>query len=70
MTAAHLVFAVATTCYIFLAIQFEEHDLVRSHSEYRNYRDQTSMIIPMPPRKRDQGSAAGELVSNKASGVQ
>src|SRR5215467_11644003 len=70
MTAAHLVFAVATTCYIFLAIQFEERDLVRSHGEYRNYREQTSMIIPMPPRKLDHGSAGRDLVSNKASGAQ
>jgi len=68
MTVAHLVFAVATTCYILLAIQFEERDLIRSHGKtYRNYRDQTSMIIPMPARRANRGSERNELVSNKAS---
>jgi protein-S-isoprenylcysteine O-methyltransferase Ste14 len=71
MTAAHLVFAVATTGYILLAIQFEERDLVRSLGKtYRNYRDQTSMIIPLPPGKRKRGSVRNELLSNDGSGVQ
>ena len=47
MTLAHLVFAVATTAYILLAIQFEEHDLVTEHGPaYAAYRDRTPMIIP------------------------
>ena len=47
MTAAHLVFAVATTAYIVIAIQFEEHDLAREHGpRYQEYRRSVPMLIP------------------------
>lgn len=47
MTVAHLVFAIATTAYILIAIRLEERDLIDIHGEtYKNYRRQVPMLIP------------------------
>lgn len=57
MTAAHLVFAVATTSYIVMAIQFEERDMIRFYGDaYRNYRQRVPMIIPLRLRKKKSES--------------
>ena len=51
MTVTHLFFALVTTAYILVAIQFEERDLMAVHPEYAEYRKQVPMIIPGLPRQ-------------------
>ena len=59
MTAARLVFAIATTGYILVAIQFEERDMMRFYGDaYRRYRKQIPMIIPVRLSKRKSESLA------------
>jgi methanethiol S-methyltransferase len=53
MTAAHLLFALGTTAYIILAIQFEERDLVAQHGDtYKRYRRSVPMLIPRVGRQQ------------------
>jgi protein-S-isoprenylcysteine O-methyltransferase Ste14 len=48
MTVAHLVFALATTAYILIAIQLEERDLMRVYGDaYRRYKQQVPSILPV-----------------------
>jgi methanethiol S-methyltransferase len=57
MTVAHLVFAVATTAYILIAIQLEERDLMAEHPEYAQYRKRVPMLVPFTKRRREAARA-------------
>jgi protein-S-isoprenylcysteine O-methyltransferase Ste14 len=52
MTITHLVFAIATTLYILIAIQLEEQDLMAEHREYARYRKSVPMLLPFLKRRR------------------
>lgn len=59
MTRGHLLFALATSGYILVAIQFEEHDLIGYFGDaYRRYRAHTPMLIPFTKRTRAARSTA------------
>ena len=52
MSLGHLLFAAATTAYVFLGILLEEQDTRQALGEdYEHYRRKTSMIVPLPRGK-------------------
>lgn len=58
MTAAHLLFAVMTTVYILVAIQFEEKDLVDHFGDdYRSYKRRVGMLIPRVKKSEPANSS-------------
>ena len=53
MTVTHLVFALMTTAYILVAIQFEERDLLEAYGKvYADYRQRVPMFIPFLANKK------------------
>lgn len=62
MTAAHFVFAAGATAYIFIALVFEERDLMKAHPEYEIYRSRVPMIFPSLRRWRATDAARLEAV--------
>jgi protein-S-isoprenylcysteine O-methyltransferase Ste14 len=58
MTAGHLLFAAGCSLYILIGIWFEERDLVAQFGDrYQAYREQVSMLLPLPGKRADKWPA-------------
>jgi protein-S-isoprenylcysteine O-methyltransferase Ste14 len=67
MTVAHLVFALATTAYILIAIQLEERDLIGYYGDaYRRYKQHVPSILPV----RFGRETSGTQISAPGSGAE
>ena len=58
MTVTRLVFAIATSAYILIAIQLEERDLIDAHPEYADYRRRVPMLVPFTKGRRQSARSA------------
>lgn len=59
MTVGHLLFAAATTGYILMALQLEEHNLTTAlGDQYREYRRRVPMLVPGLHPRDGQGTPA------------
>jgi protein-S-isoprenylcysteine O-methyltransferase Ste14 len=63
MTVTHLLFAIATTAYILIAIQLEERDLVAAHPAYESYRRSVPMLVPFTKRRGQAGQGGRNSMS-------
>ncbi|MEZ6117645.1 MAG: isoprenylcysteine carboxylmethyltransferase family protein [Pirellulaceae bacterium] len=61
MTASHLFFAVVTTAYILIAIQFEERDLANSLPGYAEYRKRVPMLVPRASSSKKTESVTADV---------
>jgi protein-S-isoprenylcysteine O-methyltransferase Ste14 len=64
LTVGHLLFSLAVTGYVLIAIQFEEHDLIQTFGErYRAYKQRVPAFLPKSgshtPRSREIGESQG-----------